>query len=72
VPALEYRQLTPPKEGDMLMTAMIPKAILIVFLFGGVLLLDQGRRMKSSSQKRKHVIIVPGGLLATRPHADPV
>jgi hypothetical protein len=31
----------------------------------------QGRRMKSSSQKREHVIIVPGGLLATRPHADP-
>jgi hypothetical protein len=27
--------------------------------------------MKSSSQKREHVIIVPGGLLATRPHADP-
>ena len=31
----------------------------------------QGRRMKSASQKREHVIIVPGGLLATRPHADP-
>src|SRR3954462_15972211 len=32
---------------------------------------DQGRRMKSASQKSEHVIIVPGGLLATRPHADP-
>jgi Phosphatidylethanolamine-binding protein len=31
----------------------------------------QGRRMKSSSQKREHVIIVPGGLLAPRPHTDP-
>src|SRR5215212_7167836 len=31
----------------------------------------QGRRMKSASQKSEHVIIVPGGLLATRPHADP-
>jgi hypothetical protein len=27
--------------------------------------------MKPSSQKREHVIIVPGGLLATGPHADP-
>ena len=27
--------------------------------------------MKSSSQKREHVIIIPGGLLATGPHADP-
>jgi len=27
--------------------------------------------MKSASQKREHVIIVPGGLLAPRPHADP-
>src|SRR4051794_24096321 len=27
--------------------------------------------MKSASQKSEHVIIVPGGLLATRPHADP-
>src|SRR3954469_6053212 len=26
--------------------------------------------MKSASQKSEHVIIVPGGLLATRPHAD--
>src|SRR3954452_21807030 len=33
--------------------------------------LAQGRRMKSASQKSEHVIIVPGGLLATRPHADP-
>src|SRR3954453_22151649 len=32
---------------------------------------NQGRLMKSSSQKSEHVIIVPGGLLATRPHADP-
>jgi hypothetical protein len=32
----------------------------------------QGRRMKSASQKREHVLIIPGGLLATRPHADPV
>ena len=31
----------------------------------------QGRRMKLSSQKREHIIIVPGGLLAPRPHADP-
>jgi aerobic C4-dicarboxylate transport protein len=31
----------------------------------------QGRRMKSSSQKREHILIVPGGLLATGPHADP-
>ena len=31
----------------------------------------QGRRMKSSNQKREHIIIVPGGLLATGPHADP-
>ncbi len=27
--------------------------------------------MKSSIRKREHVIIVPGGLLAPRPHADP-
>ncbi len=27
--------------------------------------------MKSASQKREHVIIVPGSLLATSPHADP-
>ena len=27
--------------------------------------------MKSSSQKSEHVIIVPGGLLAPGPHADP-
>jgi hypothetical protein len=27
--------------------------------------------MKSASQKSEHVIIVPGGLLATGPHADP-
>ncbi|MCD6072581.1 MAG: hypothetical protein K0S42_3097 [Microvirga sp.] len=27
--------------------------------------------MKSASQKSEHVIIVPGGLLATCPHADP-
>src|SRR3954451_1807676 len=33
--------------------------------------MGQGRRMKSASQKSEHVIIVPGGLLATRPHADP-
>ena len=26
----------------------------------------QGRRMKSSSQKREHIIIVPGGLLAAK------
>src|SRR3954463_2130938 len=31
----------------------------------------QGRRMKSSSQKREHIILVPGGLLATGPHTDP-
>src|SRR5687767_15478849 len=31
----------------------------------------QGRRMKLSSQKREHIIIVPGGLLAPGPHADP-
>src|SRR4051794_34765940 len=37
----------------------------------GVKVLSQGRRMKSASQKSEHVIIVPGGLLATRPHADP-
>src|SRR3954466_11936006 len=30
----------------------------------------QGRRMKSSSQERQHVLIIPGSLLATRPHAD--
>ena len=27
--------------------------------------------MKSSGQKSEHVLIVPGGLLATGPHADP-
>ena len=27
--------------------------------------------MKSSSQKSEHVLVIPGGLLATRPHADP-
>src|SRR3954469_13678594 len=27
--------------------------------------------MKSSSQQSEHVLIVPGGLLATGPHADP-
>jgi hypothetical protein len=32
---------------------------------------EQGRRMKSSSQKSEHVLVIPGGLLATRPHADP-
>src|SRR5215207_6706676 len=26
--------------------------------------------MKSSSQERQHVLIIPGSLLATRPHAD--
>src|SRR3954451_24273210 len=31
----------------------------------------QGRRMKSACQKRHHVLVIPGGLLATRPHADP-
>src|SRR3954470_17183666 len=31
----------------------------------------QGRRMKSSSQKSEHVLVIPGGLLATGPHADP-
>src|SRR3954469_19475262 len=30
----------------------------------------QGRRMKLSSQERQHVLIIPGSLLATRPHAD--
>src|SRR5215210_4989795 len=30
----------------------------------------QGRRMISSSQQRQHVLIIPGSLLATRPHAD--
>src|SRR3954463_12623400 len=33
--------------------------------------IPQGRRMKSSSQKSEHVLVIPGGLLATRPHADP-
>ena len=27
--------------------------------------------MKSSSQKSEHVLVIPGGLLAPRPHADP-
>src|SRR3954463_15046846 len=31
---------------------------------------SQGRRMKLSSQQGQHVRIIPGGLLATRPHAD--
>ena len=31
----------------------------------------QGRRMKSAHQKRHHVLVIPGGLLATGPHADP-
>src|SRR3954463_2149792 len=31
----------------------------------------QGRRMKSARQKRQHVLIIPGGLLATGAHADP-
>jgi hypothetical protein len=31
----------------------------------------QGRRMKSAIQKRQHVLIIPGGLLAPRSHADP-
>ena len=31
----------------------------------------QGRRMKSAGQKSEHVLVIPGGLLATRPHADP-
>jgi hypothetical protein len=26
--------------------------------------------MKSARQKRQHVLVVPGGLLATSPHAD--
>jgi transposase len=30
----------------------------------------QGRRMKSARQKRQHVLIIPGGMLATRAHAD--
>ena len=34
-------------------------------------LLTQGQRMKSSSQKRQHVIIIPGSLLTTSAHADP-
>jgi hypothetical protein len=31
---------------------------------------SQGRRMKSSNQKRQHVLIIPGGLLASSPDAD--
>src|SRR5687767_11770650 len=31
---------------------------------------SQGRRMKSSIQKSEHVLVIPGGLLATRSHAD--
>src|SRR5690349_17259942 len=31
----------------------------------------QGRRMKSAHQKRHHVLVIPGGFLATGPHADP-
>ena len=31
----------------------------------------QGRRMKSARQKRQHIFIIPGGLLAAAPHADP-
>ena len=27
--------------------------------------------MKSANQKRQHVLVIPGGLLATGPHADP-
>src|SRR5690242_16189964 len=45
----------------------IPRHGIVLLLRGG----DQGRRMKSSSQKREHIIIVPGSLLATGPHADP-
>src|SRR3954470_21209611 len=30
----------------------------------------KGRRRKSASQTRCHVTIIPGGLLATRQHAD--
>src|SRR3954463_4974830 len=33
--------------------------------------LRQGRRMKSAGQKSEHVLVIPGGLLATGPHADP-
>jgi hypothetical protein len=32
---------------------------------------SQGRRMKSAHQKRQHVLVIPGGLLATSVHADP-
>ena len=35
------------------------------------LIQTQGRRMKSAIQKRQHVLIIPGGLLAPRSHADP-
>jgi hypothetical protein len=31
----------------------------------------QERRMKSACQKRHHVFVIPGGLLAPGPHADP-
>jgi hypothetical protein len=27
--------------------------------------------MNSAGQKSEHVLVIPGGLLATRPHADP-
>jgi hypothetical protein len=27
--------------------------------------------MKSACQKRHHVLVIPGGLLATSPHTDP-
>jgi len=31
----------------------------------------QGRRMKSACQKSQHVLVIPGGLLATSADADP-
>ena len=31
----------------------------------------QGRRTKSAHQKGHHVLVIPGGLLATDPHTDP-
>jgi phospholipase/lecithinase/hemolysin len=32
---------------------------------------NQGRCMKSAHQKRQHVLVIPGSLLATSVHADP-
>src|SRR3954447_14656321 len=62
-----------PQKDRALYTALINTfcAVLMGMAALELAIKPQGRRMKSSSQQSEHVLIVPGGLLATGPHADP-